>query len=69
MGACAMNSAIAARFWGGDWFYVMLLLLVMLALGIYMVISVGAVLVRGWMDYDCGGCGRNYRRYCVYEEY
>ena len=46
-----MNSAIKLHAAGvKDWFYVMLLALVMLALGIYMVISVGAVLaVVGWV--------------------
>lgn len=46
-----MNSAIKLHASGvKDWFYVMLLSLVMLALGIYMVISVGAVLaVVGWV--------------------
>lgn len=46
-----MNSAIKLHAAGvKDWFYVMLLSLVMLALGIYMVISVGAVLaVVGWV--------------------
>ncbi len=46
-----MNSAIKLHASGvKDWFYVMLLSLVMLALGIYMVISVGAVLaVVGWI--------------------
>ena len=46
-----MNSAIKLHAAGvKDWFYVMLLSLVMLALGIYMVVSVGAVLaVVGWV--------------------
>ena len=46
-----MNSAIKLHAAGvKEWFYVMLLSLVMLALGIYMVISVGAVLaVVGWV--------------------
>lgn len=46
-----MNSAIKLHASGvKDWFYVMLLSLVMLALGVYMVISVGAVLaVVGWV--------------------
>ena len=46
-----MNSAIKLHAVGvKDWFYVMLLSLIMLALGIYMVVSVGAVLaVVGWV--------------------
>ena len=46
-----MNAAIKLHAVGvKDWFYVMLLSLVMLALGIYMVVSVGAVLaVVGWV--------------------
>ncbi len=46
-----MNTAIKLHAAGvKDWFYVLLLSLVMLALGIYMIISVGAVLtVVGWV--------------------
>ena len=46
-----MNSAIKMHTAGiREWFYVLLLSMIMLALGIYMVISVGAVLaVVGWV--------------------
>lgn len=46
-----MNSAIKMHTTGiREWFYVLLLSMIMLALGIYMVISVGAVLaVVGWV--------------------
>ena len=46
-----MNSAIKMHTAGvKEWFYVLLLAMVMMAIGIYMVVSVGAVLaVVGWM--------------------